>query len=144
MPGSPTGGRKDKSMADNNRPLSPHLQIYRWEMHMVTSILHRITGAALGLGTIFLTWWLMALAAGPSAYETFATVVSSLVGQIILFGFSYGLFYHLLNGIRHLYWDAGLGFEPATVRLTGPLVMVASFVLTVVTWLAAYYLLGKL
>lgn len=111
---------------------------------MVMSILHRITGAALGLGTIFLTWWLMALAAGPSAYETFATVASSLVGQIILFGFSYGLFYHLLNGIRHLYWDAGLGFEPATVRLTGPLVMVASFVLTVVTWLAAYYLLGKL
>ena len=131
------------SMAENNRPLSPHLQIYRWELHMLMSILHRATGAALGVGTIFLTWWLMALAAGPSAYETFATVASSLVGQIILFGFSYGLFYHLLNGIRHLYWDAGQGFEPATARLTGQLVMAISFAATVGTWLAGYYLLGR-
>jgi len=131
-------------MDENNRPLSPHLQIYRWQLHMVMSILHRATGAALGLGTIFLTWWLMALAAGPSAYETFTTVASSMVGQIILFGFSYGLFYHLLNGIRHLYWDAGQGFEPATVRLTGQLIMVISFAATVGTWLAAYYLLGTL
>ncbi len=132
------------SMDENNRPLSPHLQIYRWQLHMVMSILHRATGVALGLGTIFLTWWLMALAAGPSAYETFTTVASSMVGQIILFGFSYGLFYHLLNGIRHLYWDAGQGFEPATVRLTGQLIMVISFAATVGTWLAAYYLLGTL
>ena len=132
------------SMDENNRPLSPHLQIYRWQLHMVMSILHRATGVALGLGTIFLTWWLMALAAGPSAYETFTTVASSMVGQIILFGFSYGLFYHLLNGIRHLYWDAGQGFEPATVRLTGQLFMVISFAATVGTWLAAYYLLGTL
>ena len=131
-------------MAENNRPLSPHLQIYRWELHMLMSILHRATGAALAVGTIFLTWWLMALAAGPSAYETFTTAASSLMGQIILFGFSYGLFYHLLNGIRQLYLDAGKGFEPATVRLTGQLVMAISLVVTVGTWLAAYYLLGTL
>lgn len=144
MAESPAGGRKEMSMAENNRPLSPHLQIYRWELHMLMSILHRATGAALGVGTIFLTWWLMALASGPSAYETFTTVASSLVGQIILFGFSYGLFYHLLNGMRHLYWDAGQGFEPATVRLTGQLIMAISLVATVGTWLAAYYLLGMI
>lgn len=144
MKTEPASERKDMSMDENNRPLSPHLQIYRWQLHMVMSILHRATGVALGLGTIFLTWWLMALAAGPSAYETFTTVASSMVGQIILFGFSYGLFYHLLNGIRHLYWDAGQGFEPATVRLTGQLIMVISFAATVGTWLAAYYLLGTL
>ena len=129
-------------MSNGDRPLSPHLQIYAWQWTMALSILHRASGVGLGIGTLILVWWLMALAAGPSAYETFTTVASSLVGQIILFGFSYGLFYHLLNGIRHLYWDAGQGFDPATVRMTGQLVMAISLVVTVGTWLAAYYLLG--
>ena len=131
-------------MTEKSRPLSPHLQIYRWQLHMVMSILHRMTGAALGLGPILMVWWLMALAAGPSAYDTFTKAASSPVGQVVLFGFSYSLFYHLLNGIRHLYWDAGQGFEPATVRRTGQLVLVASLVVTAGAWVAAYYLLGKL
>lgn len=131
-------------MTQKSRPLSPHLQIYRWQLHMVMSILHRATGAALGLGTIFMVWWLMALAAGPAAYDTFTKAASSPVGQVVLFGFSYSLFYHLLNGIRHLYWDAGQGLEPATVRRTGQLVIVASLLVTAGAWVATYYLLGKL
>lgn len=131
-------------MAEKDRPLSPHLQVYRLQLHTVMSGLHRITGAALGLGTIMLVWWLMALATGPSAYDTFLAVARSWYGQLVLFGFSFALFYHLSNGIRHLYWDAGIGFEPPTVRLSGLVVIAVSLIATLLSWLAAYYLMGRI
>jgi succinate dehydrogenase / fumarate reductase cytochrome b subunit len=132
------------SMAEKDRPLSPHLQIYRFQLHMVMSVLHRITGVALGAGTILLVWWLMALAAGPSAYETFSIIAASPLGQLVLFGFSFALLYHLLNGIRHLYWDTGQGFELSTTRLSGLLVMTSAIAATIAAWVVAYYLLGKI
>jgi len=131
-------------MSEQDRPLSPHLQIYRLQLHMVLSGLHRITGAALGLGTILLAWWLMALAAGPAAYTFFVDLAGGLIGQIVLFGFTGSLIYHLFNGIRHLYWDAGHGFEPQTVRLTGILVVAGTVAATLGAWVVAYYLLGRL
>lgn len=123
------------------RPLSPHLQVYRWQVQMVTSILHRATGIALVAGALGMVWGLMALAAGPEAWAGFAECVGSVLGQVVLFGFSWALAYHLLNGIRHLVQDAGAGFDvPDFVRsswvsVIGSVLLVAlawGFVLT--TW----------
>ncbi|WP_169544155.1 succinate dehydrogenase, cytochrome b556 subunit [Sneathiella aquimaris] len=125
-------------MANVERPISPHLGIYKPQITMVTSITHRITGVALGVGTLLLTWWLIAAAAGPDAFETVNGFISSWFGRLVLFGFSWALFYHLCNGIRHLFWDAGKGFELPTMRKTGMAAIVMSVVLTVLTWVIAY------
>ncbi|MEH6476142.1 MAG: succinate dehydrogenase, cytochrome b556 subunit [Sneathiella sp.] len=125
-------------MANIERPLSPHLQIYKPQITMVTSITHRITGVALAGGTLLLAWWLIAAAAGPESYETVNAFMSSWFGRLVLFGFTWALFYHLCNGIRHLFWDAGKGFELPTMRKTGILAIVMSVVLTLVTWVIAY------
>ncbi|MFB9355430.1 succinate dehydrogenase, cytochrome b556 subunit [Sneathiella chinensis] len=125
-------------MANVERPLSPHLQIYKPQITMVTSITHRITGVALGAGTLLLTWWLIAVAAGPEAYSTVNAFLTSWFGRLVMFGFSWALFYHLCNGIRHLFWDAGKGFELPTMRKTGMLAIVMSVVLTLLTWVVAY------
>ena len=98
------------------RPLSPHIQIYRWPITMVASITHRATGMALAAGTLLLSWWLIAAASGPDAYAVFASIARSLA-------------FHLLNGIRHLAWDAGYGFKVPTAKLTAAIVFVASLVL---------------
>src|SRR5882757_3153001 len=98
------------------RPLSPHLQIYRWPLTMAASITHRATGMALATGTLFLAWWLIAAASGPAAYAVFTNVATSLIGEIVLFGFVWPLSFHLLNGIRHLAWDLGYGFKVTTAR----------------------------
>lgn len=102
-------------MASENRPLSPHLQVYKPQITSVLSILHRTTGVGLGIGTLLLAWWLIAAAAGPDAFETAQAFIGSVIGRILLFGFTIALFYHLANGIRHLVWDAGYGFELSTV-----------------------------
>ncbi|MFT6556710.1 succinate dehydrogenase, cytochrome b556 subunit [Sneathiella sp.] len=125
-------------MANVERPISPHLGIYKPQITMVTSITHRITGVALGVGTLLLTWWLIAAAAGPDSFETVNGFISSWFGRLVLFGFSWALFYHLCNGIRHLFWDAGKGFELPTMRKTGMAAIVMSVVLTVLTWVIAY------
>ncbi|WP_193185329.1 succinate dehydrogenase, cytochrome b556 subunit [Nisaea sediminum] len=124
-------------MSVSNRPLSPHLQIYRLPLTAITSILHRATGVALGLGTLFLVWWLMATATGGSYFEFVQSIMGSWIGLLILFGFSFALFFHLCNGIRHLFWDAGYGFEIATAEMATKLVIAASAVLTVLSWLLA-------
>ena len=98
-------------MARSERPLSPHLQIYRWYLTMALSIGHRVTGIGLALGLMLLTWWLLALAAGPEAFATVQAVMRSWPGVLVLFLYTFVLFYHLGNGIRHLVWDAGYGFE---------------------------------
>jgi succinate dehydrogenase / fumarate reductase cytochrome b subunit len=125
-------------MANIERPLSPHLQIYKPQITMVTSITHRITGIAMAVGTLLLAWWLIAAATGPEAFETVSAFISSWFGRLVMFGFSWALFYHLCNGIRHLFWDAGKGFELPTMRKSGMAAIIGSVVLTLLTWVIAY------
>ena len=120
------------------RPLSPHLQVYRWTIPMALSIVHRATGAALYAGTLLLLWWLTATATGPDAYAKAQIVIGSFIGRLVLFGFSWALIYHLLNGIRHLVWDTGRGFEVPTAKASGWLVLILSVVLTLVAWFVGY------
>ncbi len=116
------------------RPLSPHMQIWRWTITMAASITHRVTGCALAGGMLFLVWWLIAAASGPDAYAVFALVAGHPVGQMILFGLLWSLAFHLLNGIRHLAWDLGYGFSMPTSRLTAALVYGLSLVIAIGTF----------
>lgn len=127
-------------MSVSNRPLSPHLQVYRLPLTAITSILHRATGVALGIGTVFLVWWLMAAATGGGHFEFVQSVMGSWIGQLILFGFSFALFFHLCNGIRHLFWDSGYGFELAEAEMSTKLVIAATAVLTVLAWILSFAL----
>ncbi|EIL92176.1 succinate dehydrogenase, cytochrome b556 subunit [Rhodanobacter sp. 115] len=121
-------------MADTRRPLSPHLQIYKWQVQMVSSILHRATGIALAVGTLLVLWGLLALAAGESHFDQFKACIGSPVGIILLIGWSWSLFYHLCNGIRHLVQDTGAGYAiPQFVRSSW-LSLIASIVLVVIVW----------
>lgn len=124
-------------MREDSRPLSPHLQIYRWQITMTLSILHRASGIVLSVGALFLVYWLVALSHGPEEYARVRNMLASLPGQLALIGWTAALFYHLCNGIRHLFWDAGVGFEMTTVRRSGWAVVIVSAVLTILTfWLA--------
>ena len=129
-------------MATQDRPLSPHLQVYRPQITSMLSILHRITGVGLGAGTRLIAWWLIAAATGPEAFDTAQAFIGSLIGRLILLGFTWALFYHLCNGIRHLVWDAGYGYDLDSVTRTGWLVVVASLVLTALAWIAGYGMRG--
>lgn len=119
------------------RPLSPHLQVYRWQLTSVLSILHRLTGIALSAGTLLLVWFLVAAASGEHAYATVSWFLRSILGVLLLFGWSVALWYHLCNGLRHLAWDVGLGFGLPAVHRSGWAVVVATAVLTVLTWALA-------
>ena len=119
------------------RPLWPHLSIYRWPISMTISILHRLTGVALSVGLIVLTVWLSALSIGAPAYEQISALMQSVLGRLMLAGFSFAFFFHLCNGIRHLFWDVGKGFEMRQVNASAWSVVVASSVLTVWLWFAA-------
>lgn len=125
-------------MTTDHRPLSPHLQIYRPQITSVLSILHRITGVLLALGTLLLVYWLLAAASGPSAFATAQGLIGSWLGRLVLLGWTFALFYHLCNGIRHLCWDAGLGFDLRTVSRTGWAVVAGSAILTLAAWIAGY------
>lgn len=129
-------------MATENRPLSPHWQVYKPQLTSVLSILHRLTGIALAVGTLLLVWWLIAAASGPDAYDTAHGFIGSILGRLLLLGWTFALFYHLANGIRHLAWDTGWGFELATAYTTGWLVVIVSIVLTLVSWVGGYAALG--
>ena len=122
-------------MARVDRPLSPHLQIYRWYFTMALSIAHRATGIGLAAGLILLTWWLLALASGPEAFATVQTVAGSWIGILVLFLWTFALFYHMGNGVRHLVWDFGYGFDLEVARNSGIAVLVFAGVMTVITWL---------
>lgn len=122
-------------MARAERPLSPHLQIYRWYLTMALSIAHRVSGVALSAGLVLLVWWLVALASGPDAFATVDWVMTSWIGVLVLFGYSFALFFHLGNGIRHLVWDAGLGYDIDVARQSGIAVLVFAGAMTVLTWL---------
>lgn len=126
--------------AAKDRPLSPHLTIWKWGPHMVVSILHRITGGALTVaGLAALTWWLMALAGGPRAYSTFTGWATHPAGIIVLIGITWAFFQHLLSGIRHLLMDSGMGFELSANKKGAILTIIASIAFTAAIWA---YLLG--
>ena len=129
-------------MSPQNRPLSPHLQVYRPQLTSMLSILHRITGIALGVGTLVLVYWLVALSLGPGAYASAEAVIGSFLGRLLIFGWSLALFYHLCNGIRHLFWDAGYGFELENAYRSGWAVIAASLALTVLAWVIGYAVMG--
>jgi len=121
-------------MADTQRPLSPHLQVYRWQVQMVSSILHRATGIALAVGSLLVVAGLLHLAAGEESFNHYKGVIGSPLGLVLLFGWSWALFYHLCNGIRHLLQDAGMGYAiPQFVRSSW-LSVIVSIVLTLLVW----------
>ena len=124
-------------MTTNKRPLSPFMigPYYKPQLTSVLSITHRATGVFLTIGTLALVYWLMAAAAGQGAYQHAQAVLSSMLGQLFLFGWTWALLYHLCNGIRHLFWDAGYGFEISDAYRSGKWVVIASVVLTLLVWI---------
>jgi succinate dehydrogenase / fumarate reductase cytochrome b subunit len=122
-------------MAQADRPLSPHIQVYRWPINMALSIAHRTAGIGLSLGLILVTWWLLALASGPEAFATVQAVMRSWLGILMLFLWTLALYYHLGNGVRHLIWDAGYGFEIETARRSAIAALIFAAAMTVLTWL---------
>lgn len=128
-------------MAQRARPLSPFMH-YRWQYTNTLSILHRITGVLLSLGFLLLVYWLGAAASGPASYAAALAVLGSFPAQLVLFGVAFSFCYHLLNGVRHLFFDMGRGFELKTARSSGRAVAVAAVVLGFVVWLAVRAGLG--
>ncbi|MBM3539097.1 MAG: succinate dehydrogenase, cytochrome b556 subunit [Alphaproteobacteria bacterium] len=134
MPVAPEAPSTPSAPAARPRPLSPHLQVYRPQLTSILSITHRATGVALAAGTLLLVWWLVATATGPEQFATVQAVLGSWLGKLVLFGWTVSLFFHLANGIRHLFWDAGLGFELKTTYVSGWAVVAATILLTVLAW----------
>lgn len=130
-------------MAQSDRPLSPHLQVYRPQLTSILSISHRAAGVALAVGTLLLVWWLVAAASGPAAYASVQGFIGSWFGRLILFGWTVSLFYHLCNGIRHLAWDAGWGFDLKTAYATGYAVLIGTGALTLLAWILGYSMMGR-
>ncbi len=122
----------------NDRPLSPHLQVYKLPLPALMSIFHRATGVFLTLGTILLSIWIISLATGADNFDAVRSFIGSLIGQLLLLGWTFSLFYHLFNGIRHLYWDMGKGFEMKSVYTSGYLTIIGAAVLTVLAWIIGY------
>jgi succinate dehydrogenase / fumarate reductase cytochrome b subunit len=124
-------------MADNPqrtghaRPLSPHLTIWRWQVTMLSSIMHRATGMALSAGAIVLAWWLVSISNGPEGYDSFMVYAAMPLGVIVLFGFTWSFAFHFFNGIRHLAWDLGYGFDKHVATKTGFLVFALSFLVAI-------------
>jgi len=121
-------------MNKTGRPLSPHLTIYRWPITMTLSILHRATGVALSVGLIALVVWLESIAFGADAYAMVTGLMNTMIGKLLLLGWSYSFFFHFSNGIRHLFWDVGMGFEARQVNASAWFVVVTSVLLTAVYW----------
>ncbi len=128
------------------RPLSPHLQVYKWPVSMALSISHRVTGVGLGVGTLLLTWWLVAAAASDEAFATVQGFLASWLGVVLLCGWAAALIFHLCTGIRHLFWDTGQGFDrwtdrstgSPTYRITGWAVVAVTVALTLVVWIVGF------
>jgi succinate dehydrogenase / fumarate reductase cytochrome b subunit len=116
------------------RPLSPHLQIYKPQITSAMSIFHRFSGIALSVGTLLLVWWLVAAATSDAAFASAAGFIGSPIGLLLLFGWTVALWYHFCAGLRHLFWDAGIGFELPQVHASGRAALIATLVLTVLTW----------
>jgi succinate dehydrogenase / fumarate reductase cytochrome b subunit len=121
-------------MINTDRPLSPHLSVYRWPITMVLSILHRMTGVAMAFGLILFALWLSRLAAGPEPYGAFVAAMTTIPGRLLLMAWSFAFFFHLGNGVRHLFWDAGYGFEKSQANASAWVVVAAAVVVTAVFW----------
>ena len=130
------------SIKARERPLSPHLQIYRWPLPMLMSILHRVTGVGLYFGTILVAWWLLAVGSGPGGYLRMTGFINSWIGRFILFGYTWALIHHMLGGIRHLIWDTGRGFEPHEREWLSLATVVGSVTLTLLLWIVGYFFIG--
>jgi succinate dehydrogenase / fumarate reductase cytochrome b subunit len=126
------------------RPLSPHMQAYRWTLTMALSIVHRLTGIALYFGTLFLAWWLIATAAGPTAFSHVQAFASSWIGHVIVFGYTWALMHHLLSGVRHFIWDLGYGFSSAEREWLTWAALIGGIALTILLWIIAYSVGGGL
>jgi succinate dehydrogenase / fumarate reductase cytochrome b subunit len=124
-------------MSQVSRPLSPHLQVYRWAVSNTLSILHRMTGVALSVGAFALVSWLLALAAGQASFLQLSDLFRGFIGQFLLLGWSFAFFYHLCNGIRHLAWDIDRGFDKHLARKSGLVVVGVSLLLTLTFWVVA-------
>ena len=133
-----------ETKAPAERPLSPHLFIYKPMLTMMMSIVHRITGAALFFGMLLLVWWLTAAASGPNAYAMVQWFMETVIGRLILFGYTWALIHHMLGGIRHLIWDTGYGLGPSEREWLTVATLVGSIGLTVVLWFAGYLVMGGL
>lgn len=125
-------------MPATERPISPHIQVYKPQITSVLSILHRITGVAITVGTLLLTWWLVAAAYGPEQFADCQAFLGSVIGQLLLWAFTFAVFYHLGNGIRHIAWDFGWGFEMGQLRLSGLAVIAFAGAATLITLIAGY------
>ena len=126
------------------RPLSPHLQIYRPMLTMMMSIAHRITGAGLAIGFALLAWWLVAVSMGPEHYECVQTFFGSFIGRALLFAFTWALIHHMLGGIRHLIWDTGTGLDKTTIEVFAWATIIGSILLTVLVWVIVNHQMGGL
>jgi succinate dehydrogenase / fumarate reductase, cytochrome b subunit len=134
--------KMSEAKAPAARPLSPHLAIYRPMLSMMMSIVHRITGIALYFGTLLLVWWLLAVASGPDAYKPFQWAASSIIGRIVLFGYTWALVHHMLGGLRYLIWDTGRGFGATERELMVRANLAGSIILTIVLWVVVYLIGG--
>ena len=121
----------------SKNPLSPHLQIYRWHISSLLSITHRIAGVVNLISLILIFFWLVVLSFSENNYELFLLLINSFFGKFILIGFTWSMIFHMLSGIRHLFWDLGYGFEIKTANISGIIVIISSLVLTVIFWLLA-------
>jgi succinate dehydrogenase / fumarate reductase cytochrome b subunit len=124
------------------RPLSPHLSIYRPMLTMLMSIAHRISGAANAVGFLLLAWWLVAISLGPEPYAQVSSFFASIPGRTLLFLFTWSLIHHMLGGIRHLIWDTGHGLDKVTIEIFAWATIIGSITLTVLVWIAGYWLKG--
>ena len=131
-----------KTAPERARPLSPHLQVYRLPLVAITSITHRITGVGNAIGLILMTYWLIAAAGGEVAYDNAMWFFGSFIGRLMLFCWTLSIFYHLLNGIRHLVWDAGYGYSLPVANKSATFVCIATIVLTIITWIIGYAVYG--
>lgn len=121
----------------SEKPLSPHIQIYRWEVTMLISILHRACGIAMAVGTAFVVWMLLALAKGEAAYGIFQNFITSPLGTLMLLGWTVAVFLHMGNGIRHFFWDVGKGYQISTARRSGFILLAFTVVMTLLVWFVA-------
>ena len=121
-------------MAHSDRPLSPHLAVYRWKISNTLSIVHRMTGVALSFGALALVGWLVSIVSGYETYSVASYLFGSIIGSLALFGWTFCFFYHLCNGIRHMCWDVGKGFDRLRAQQSGILVLATALILTVVLW----------
>ena len=128
----------DAAKGPRERPMSPHLSVWRWHITMATSIAHRATGVALYVGALIAAAWAVTLAAGPEAYACFKAVTGSPIGLIVMFGLTASFFYHLANGIRHLVWDAGHGLDVKSANASGVFVFAFTAAATLAAWAIAF------